>query len=181
MKKILSILFAFVLAFSLCTIAFAEDDTTVASDDTSAVLGLGSPSGLSLSDLSAILSTFTSQISLSDFQSTITNALSTFGVPNIGSLDTSAIPGFVDTVMNQLAGLGLDVNGIKAQLSSNQLLNFFASIYMGGTTPATTTAAPVTTTEKIPNTGTEAFGGIAIFATLSIAAAAAFVSSKKEA
>jgi len=171
MKKILSILFAVVLAFSLCTTAFAADFT---------LPDLGSLTD-SL-DISSILDTITSQIPATDLQSTITDALSTFGVPDISSLDTSSIPGFVDTIMNQLASLGLDVSGLKAQLSDNQLLNFFASIYMGGTVKTTTTVAPTeTTTEKIPDTGTAAFGGIAIFATLSLAAAAAFVTSKKKA
>ncbi|MEI6579524.1 MAG: hypothetical protein WCN92_08705, partial [Eubacteriales bacterium] len=76
---------------------------------------------------------------------------------------------------------GVDVGTIKGQLADSEIFNWFAKIYIPGEKATTTVAVvPETTTEAtvIPDTGS-AVGGIAIFATLSIAAAAAFVCSKK--
>ncbi len=95
---------------------------------------------------------------------------------------TGDISTFVDDLVKTISDkTGVDVGTIKGQLADSEIFNWFAKIYIPGEKATTTVAVvPETTTEAtvIPDTGS-AVGGIAIFATLSIAAAAAFVCSKK--
>ena len=174
MKKILSVVLAVVLAFSLCTSVMAAPDLS-AIEEKLAELGIN----FSVDEVMSILETITADISEEQLQGVIEDALATIGEFDITSIDTEQIPAFLDTALEQLAAMGVDVESLKAQLGDNELVNFFASIYMGGTPTPEETTEEETTEEEIPHTGSSV-GGIAIFATLSLAAAAAFACTKKK-
>ncbi len=120
-------------------------------------------------------------------------------------------PDQADDVMaglfSSLSGAGVDTNALTTALGDSPVFNLFAGLYTGAFTakpkptakptaaptvaptqaptnpPAPeTTKAPVTgtTSTDIPKTGSTT-SGIALFAVLSVAAAAAFVARKKEA
>ncbi len=105
---------------------------------------------------------------------------------DIASGATDAVTGIVDTLMGGLEALGLDTSMIEGMLD-NEIVNFFANMYIGyvGEVEETTTAAPETTkkpavvTTETPKTG-DTSAVIAAIATISVASAAAFVCLKKK-
>lgn len=189
MKKIASVFLAAALALTFCVTAFAEVSVPDIDEIGEQVSEIAANAGISLDDAKAIFDTIMTQVDPDVLQKTLADALATVGELgdfDITSLDTEKIPAFMDAVMDQLAANGVDVDGLFDKLSSSELLNFFASIYIGDnvvTEPETTTEAPATETEPSPDTGSgsKAVGGIAVFAALSLATAAAFVSGKKKA
>ncbi|MBR2417405.1 MAG: LPXTG cell wall anchor domain-containing protein [Clostridia bacterium] len=105
---------------------------------------------------------------------------------DVASGATDAVTGIVDTLMGGLEALGLDTSMIEGMLD-NDIVNFFANMYIGyvGEVEETTTAAPETTkkpavvTTETPKTG-DTSAVIAAIATISVASAAAFVCLKKK-
>ena len=105
---------------------------------------------------------------------------------DVASGATDMVTGIVDTLMGGLEALGLDTSMIEGMLD-NDIVNFFANMYIGyvGEVEETTTAAPTTTkkppvvTTETPKTG-DTSAVIAAIATLSVASAAAFVCLKKK-
>lgn len=188
MRKIASIFLAAALALTFCVTAFAEVSVPDIDEIGEQVSEIAANAGISLDDAKAIFDTIMTQVDPDVLQKTLADALATVGELgdfDITSLDTEKIPAFMDAVMDQLAANGVDIDGLFDKLSSSELLNFFASIYIGDnvvTEPETTTEAP-TEAETSPDTGSgsKAVGGIAVFAALSLATAAAFVSGKKKA
>ncbi len=99
---------------------------------------------------------------------------------------TDMVSGLVDTLLGGLEALGLDTSMIEGLLD-NDIVNFFANMYIGyvGEVEETTTAAPETTkkpavvTTETPKTG-DTSAVFAAIATISVASAAAFVCLKKK-
>ena len=73
------------------------------------------------------------------------------------------------------SNLGVDVDALYEKLSSNKIINWFVNTFYKGTA---LTTKPAAEPSDIPQTGSAA--SVAVFATLSLAAAAAFVSFKKK-
>ncbi|MCR5484452.1 MAG: hypothetical protein K6F09_02545 [Clostridiales bacterium] len=97
------------------------------------------------------------------------------------ALPSNVMSDIVTYFFAALKALGVDVDAVYAKLSKSKLLNWFANFYYTGKAAV----APVPTPEKkttkapsVPATGSSA--SIAVFATLSLAAAAAFVCYKKK-
>lgn len=89
----------------------------------------------------------------------------------------------MDGFSSVLEMLGLDSSVIEGLLD-NDIINFFANLYLGAVGPVEepTTEAPTTeptTVPEIPQTGDTSTVMVAI-ATLSVASAAAFVCTKKK-
>ena len=104
---------------------------------------------------------------------------------DVASGATDMVTGIVDTLMGGLEALGLDTTMIEGMLD-NEIVNFFANMYIGYVGEVEdTTAAPETTkkpavvTTETPKTG-DTSAVIAAIATLSVASAAAFVCLKKK-
>lgn len=108
---------------------------------------------------------------------------------DIASGATDTVTGIVDSLMGGLEALGLDTSMIEGMLG-NDIVNFFANMYIGyvgeveETTAAPTTTAPTTkkpavVTTETPKTG-DTSAVIAAIATISVASAAAFVCLKKK-
>ncbi len=109
---------------------------------------------------------------------------------DVASGATDMVTGIVDTLMGGLEALGLDTTMIEGMLD-NEIVNFFANMYIGyvgevedttaapETTEPETTKKPAVVTTETPKTG-DTSAVIAAIATLSVASAAAFVCLKKK-
>lgn len=104
-----------------------------------------------------------------------------------GAMDTMS--GIMDALMGGLSSLGIDTSAIEGLLD-NDIVNFFANMYIGlgqigdaeedpTTTTASSTTKPAAVTTKTPKTGDTSTVFVAL-GTLSVAAAAAFVCLKKK-
>ncbi len=200
MKKILSIILAVTMAFSLSIAAFAADTTTLSTLDSivaslkkegvniqEALKGLSTADlqkafttiieGMNKEDLQKTLQAAIEKVDNEDLQDILTKALKAAGEVKLEDIkDTDKIAGVVDDVLLQVQDkTGIDVQTLKDKLADSEIFNVFAKMYI----PAVPTTAAATTAAPIPQTGS-AVGGIAIFATLSLAAAAAFVCTKKK-
>ncbi len=154
-------------------------------------------------DPSGLLTSFTEGLDLSSLTTLfdgLTSALGGEGIDlsgfSFGDFDISSIlsgnqgtgagvAGIMDTFGGVLETLGLD-SAIIESLLDNDIVNFFANLYLGGveedTTPETTEAdstEPQTVTNTVPQTGDTSTVMVAI-ATLSVASAAAFVCTRKK-
>ncbi len=103
------------------------------------------------------------------------------------SVDSSnMMAGLMDTIFGALESLGLDTTMIEGMLD-NDIVNFFANMYIGyagqveeeTTTVPETTKKPVEVTTKTPDTG-DTSAVFAALATITVASAAAFVCLKKK-
>ncbi len=184
MKKLLSAILALTLVFSLGVMAFAADETETTAAPTTAAPTTAAPTTAAPETTCCPdpVDTFEELLALiqsDEFKADLKAA--TDKLAEIAK-DTEKIAPFVDDLLVKIEEkTGVSVADLKTKLGESEIFNAFAKIYM----PAipTTTAAPVVTTTvkatEVPKTGS-AVGGIAIFATLSIAAAAAFVCTKKK-
>ncbi|MBQ8503890.1 MAG: LPXTG cell wall anchor domain-containing protein [Clostridia bacterium] len=98
---------------------------------------------------------------------------------------TNLTAGIADTLVGALETLGLDSSAIEGLLD-NEIVNFFANMYIGfiGEVEESTTAAPTTTKPAVVTTTTPKTGDtsavIVALATLTVASGAAFVCLKKK-
>lgn len=153
-------------------------------------------------DATGALTEFTAGLdasSLTSLFSGLTDSLSGAGIDlssfSFGSFDIASLlegnsgsgagmASIMDGFSGVLETLGLDSSVIEGLLD-NDIVNFFANLYLGAVGPVeeTTTEAPTTTepttVPEIPQTGDTSTVMVAI-ATLSVASAAAFVCTKKK-
>lgn len=95
---------------------------------------------------------------------------------------TDLVTGIMDGLSGGLEMLGLDVDGLLASMGDNEIINFFANMYIGFIGEVEDTTAPTTTApapQKTPDTGDTASVAVAL-ATLCVATAAAGVCLKKK-
>lgn len=180
MKKVLSIVLALVMCFALAMPAFATEATLPdINDDVTVTLPPVEDVTVPDFDLNG------------DVMAAIQEVLEKLGETEFGNFDE-----FNKAFRDALAGvIGEDaMNKITDIINSNAFLKWLASIYTGSVTEPDTTEAPETTeptteapteeptTEEVvtPETGDSAVA-LAVFATVSVAAAAAFVCTKKKA
>ena len=194
MKKIVSLLLALAMVLSMGAIAFAEEPESESN----------APAETPTVEISEIIDLFKQMLPQVDLENigavfeetkvTIEKIASVIG-PLFGteqgkpSFSVAEVPaivmnGFIDAVA---ALFGTDREVIIEKLLEIPLVKIIMGWY--GYQPAETTEAPATEaptgapteapSEEVPNTGAAA--GIAAFASLSVAAAAAFVSKKRKA
>jgi hypothetical protein len=171
MKKILSVVLAVTLALSLGVMSFAADTSGydqlinfIHNDDVKAGIE-------SILEEVGVYDEVIDFVHTDEFKAEFETLIGQAG----GLLeDPSQVAGIFDDLLVELsANTGVSVDDIKDALADTGLFDLVANLYMPAA-PETTTAVE----ETIVDTGS-AVGGIAIFATLSIAAAAAFVCTKK--
>lgn len=176
MKKALAIVLALVMAFSMSAMAFAEDvnvnvninaptaaDTTAAAADDSAEF-----------DVFAILETIVDLVKANMVQWDDIESIIIRIVDLIENLGAAVAPADVEGAVADLeAALGdVEIPGISELI--NTLKAKIKALYAGevATIPETTAAAPA-------DTGSASVG-VAVFAAVSVAAAAAYVCTKKK-
>ena len=185
MKKVLSIILALALCGAMATCAFATDaDLEVPTGEEE------SSSGSLLPSIEEVIEILKEKVDIEDLKRVVTETVDSLSkildidvnAPNFSITDIA--PQFMETVIEKLKEMGVDTDALLKYVEESELINFFAKLYTGGvipTKPATTEAPTETTTVKDnPPMGGAAIGGLAAFAVLSVAAAAAYVCSKKE-
>ena len=211
MKKALAIVMALVIALSMSAMAFADETTTAADSDKETCGICGSVMvGEELREhiatgcdgakpLPTTANTHDAYVDLT-VKDLLTMLIDLVKI-NAGQWDAieSVIIRLVDFVENMGNGLvsAADVNGAFADLEAsltgleipgvddilNQIKSKIKAMYAGEkatTVTETTTEEPTTVPTKAPDTGS-ATAGIAAFAAISVAAAAAYVCTKKKA
>ena len=170
MKKVLAIVLALVMALSCSAIAFAE--TTTAAPATTAV--------------AAEAATDAADLSIKEVLAMIVE-LAKAGMTQWNDVETVVIKivDFVDGLMNGIFGEGVD--GLIAELEGlfegfeipgiDELINALKEKILSFYAPGV--VVPTTQPEAPSNTGSAPVG-IAVFAAVSVAAAAAFVCTKKD-
>lgn len=138
----------------------------------SGVVSVLSDGGLQ-SLMSSVLGTFNgSGISLASYET------GEFNIAKLAESATQSTASIVDMILSALEGLGLDTTMIEGLLD-NEIVNFFANLYIGfiGKVPESTVPPVVTT--KPPKTGDTSAVLVAL-GTLVVASGAAFVCMKKK-
>lgn len=166
MKKVLAIVLALVMALSCSAIAFADDATTAAADTTAAE----EVAELSVKEVLAMI------VELAKAGMTQWNDVETVVIKIVDFVDDLMNGVFgegVDGLIAELEGLfeGFEIPGIDELI--NALKEKILSFYAPGVVVPTTEAVEPSDTGSAPV-------GIAVFAAVSVAAAAAFVCTKKD-
>ena len=194
MKKFLAILLAAIMVCSMGIFAFAAEEEAVAAEvTTEAVVEAAAEketevaAAAATGDLTALESKIASKgLDTTDMISLLSSAISSIGknlkeisVDDILSLPANIMDDVVTYIFAGLKALGVDVDALYEKLSSNKIINWFVNTFYKGKALTKTTAPAVEDEPSdIPQTGSAA--SVAVFATLSLAAAAAFVSFKKK-
>ena len=167
MKKVLALALALVMALSMGTMAFAETTTaapktTVAAAEEDAVMSI----------LNMLVDILKASFSQWDAIETVVIRLVDF-IENIGTAAVSEadVKGAVADLEAALAGA--EIPGVNDLL--NQLKQMIKNLYAG---EVATTVEATTVAEPAADTGSSSVG-IAVFAAVSVAAAAAYVCTKK--
>ena len=166
MKKVLAILLALVMALSCIAIAFADDASTDAAPTASEAVS----KDVAALDVKEVLAMI---VELAKASMTQWNDVETVVIKIVDFVDglVNGIFGDgVDGLIAELEGLfeGIEIPGIDELI--NALKEKILSFYAPGVAP--------TKPAKAPETGSAPVG-IAVFAAVSVAAAAAFVCTKK--
>lgn len=192
MKKFLAILLAAIMVCSMGIFAFAAEEEAVAAEETTEAVEAAAEKDTEVAaaaatgDLTALETKIASKgLDTTDMVSLLSSAISSIGknlkeisVDDILSLPANIMDDVVTYIFAGLKALGVDVDALYEKLSSNKIINWFVNTFYKGKALATTTATAVEEPSDIPQTGSAA--SVAVFATLSLAAAAAFVSFKKK-
>ena len=170
MKKVLAIVLALVMAFSCAAMAFAADDaatTTTAAATTAAATTEAASSELTVKDvLNAIVELAKAGMAQwNDVESVVIKIMEA-----LDNLVNGIVDGSVDGLVAELEGL---VSGLELPAMDN-LINTLKEKILSWYTPDIFVTEPVET----PETGSAPVG-IAVFAAVSVAAAAAVVCTKK--
>lgn len=170
MKKVLAILLALVMALSCSAIAFADDASTDAAPAASEAVS----EDVAALDVKEVLAMI---VELAKASMTQWNDVETVVIKIVDFVDglVNGIFGDgVDGLIAELEGLfeGIEIPGIDELINAlkEKILSFYAP---GTVTPPTTEPADTSDTGSAPV-------GIAVFAAVSVAAAAAFVCTKKD-
>lgn len=113
----------------------------------------------------------------------VMDAIDEYGLADAEIVSADAVPGLVDEICARLEEMGIDTAPILETLGSSKLGSGIIGIYTGDTTEPETeeTETEETTTEvvEIPKTGHAS--SVAAFAVFAVAAAGAFVCTRKKA
>ena len=183
MKKVLSVALALVLCLAMCVPAFAADTKDPVDQIADAISGAGIDLGAITDMLSGLGDFDISSITGGDFD---IGALTEM----LGGLSDIDISSLKDTLLGALGGIGggdFDIAGILNGLQDNELAQLIAKLYSiapveketEAPTEAPTEDPTETEPEEIPETGDSSVG-IAVLGVISVAAAAAFVCTRKK-
>ena len=173
MKKVLAIVLALVMAFSCAAMAFAtEDAATTAAATTAATTAAATEAATEAAELT-VKDVLNAIVELAKAGMTQWNDVESVVIKIIEAIDNlvnGITTGSVDGLVAELEGL---VAGLELPAMDN-LINTLKEKILSWYTPDIFVTEPVET----PETGSAPVG-IAVFAAVSVAAAAAFVCTKK--
>lgn len=113
----------------------------------------------------------------------VMDAIEEYGLEEVEIVDSSAVAGLVDDILARLESMGIDTDPIIDTLAESKVGNAIIGIYTGEpeTEPETEVEEPETEVvePEIPVTGQAS--SIAAFAVLAVAAAGAYVCTRKKA
>ncbi len=113
----------------------------------------------------------------------VMDAIEEYGLEEVEIVDSSAVAGLVDEILARLESMGIDTDPIIDTLAESKVGNAIIGIYTGEpeTEPETEVVEPETEVvePEIPVTGQAS--SIAAFAVLAVAAAGAYVCTRKKA
>lgn len=186
MKKFLALLLAAVMVCSMGIFAFAAEEEAVEVTEATTVAAAEETTAAEVAaagDLTSLEKKIADKgLDTTDMVSLLSSAISSIGknlkeisVDDILSLPANIMDDVVTYIFAGLKALGVDVDALYEKLSSNKIINWFVNTFYKGTA---LTTKPAAEPSDIPQTGSAA--SVAVFATLSLAAAAAFVSFKKK-
>lgn len=92
---------------------------------------------------------------------------------------TDLVTGILDTLRGGLTTIGIDADALLGSMADNELINFFANMYIGFVGPVAEDTSTSTSTESTPETGDTSSVVVAL-ATLCVATATAGVCLKKK-
>ena len=123
--------------------------------------------------MSTVIGTFNgSGISLASYET------GEFNIAKLAESATQSTGSIVDMILSALEGLGLDTTMIEGLLD-NEIVNFFANLYIGFIGKVEESTVPPVVTTKPPKTGDTSAVLVAL-GTLAVASGAAFVCLKKK-
>ena len=138
----------------------------------SGVVSVLSDGGLQ-SLMSSVVGTFNgSGISLASYET------GEFNIAKLAESATQSTASIVDMILSALEGLGLDTTLVEGLLD-NEIVNFFANLYIGFIGKGPESTVPPVVTTKPPKTGDTSAVLVAL-GTLVVASGAAFVCMKKK-
>lgn len=221
MKKLLSVLLAVVLCVAFTTIAFAEESSTIDTEELSKVVdeivgaaGSGDIEGVAgavqvnadklyaafgdiledtetveASEAADYVVTAISELTGADMENVreiVMDAIEEYDIGSVEIVDSSEVAGLVDKILERLESLGIDTDPIIDKLAESKVGNAIIGIYTGETEKETETTTE-TTTKKVDETPvdpeapvTGQASSIAAFAVLAVAAAGAYVCTRKK-
>lgn len=221
MKKLLSVLLAVVLCVAFTTIVFAEESSTIDTEELSKVVdeivgaaGSGDIEGVAgavqvnadklyaafgdiledtetveASEAADYVVTAISELTGADMENVreiVMDAIEEYDIGSVEIVDSSEVAGLVDKILERLESLGIDTDPIIDKLAESKVGNAIIGIYTGETTTESekTTAeeesSDETPTETIDAPKTGHASSIAAFAVLAVAAAGAYVCTRKK-
>ena len=123
--------------------------------------------------MSTVIGTFNGNgISLASYET------GEFNIAQLAETATQTTGSIVDMLLSALEGLGLDTTVIEGLLD-NEIVNFFANLYIGFIGQVEESTVPPVVTTKPPKTGDTSAVLVAL-GTLAVASGAAFVCMKKK-
>ncbi len=114
----------------------------------------------------------------------VMDAIAEYGLEDVEIVEASAVAGLVDEILARLESLGIDTTPIVDTLADSKVGGAIIGIYTGDIEEPTTeeveeTEEPTTEEIEIPKTGHAS--SVAAFAVLAVAAAGAYVCTRKKA
>lgn len=209
MKKVLSILVAVVVCLTFSVMAFAAEEVSVNTEELSSVVDvivdaagdaniedikeavdvngdlLAGAFGDLLADVDTVafdeaadyVITAISELTGADLESVreiVMAAIDEYDLEKVEIVESSEVAGLLDNILGRLEDLGIDTDPIIEKLAESKLGQGIINIYV----PETTTA-PTTVPSEFVETGHAS--SVAAFAVLAVAAAGAFVCTRKKA
>jgi len=169
MKKLLSILLALVMALSLGVMAFADENEPGTDETTECA---------TCENVEDALKELIDFLNSDEFKDALNDAKDK-AAELIGN--SEGVADFVDDLFDQIEDLSdgaIKREDIMNFLENTEIFDWFINLYIPAIPETTVPTTEPETEENIPQTGSTG-AGLAVFAVLSVAAAAAYVSKKR--
>ncbi len=112
----------------------------------------------------------------------VMDAINEYGLEDVEIVESSEVAGLVDKILERLEEYGIDTTPIIDKLAESEVGNAIIGIYTGDIETTTEGEPPVDpTTTTVPPVDTGSASPVAAFAVLAVAAAGAYICTRKKA